>query len=155
DEALAGSAVRARYTRQSVTTAPPGPSSDSSRSTPVSASLLPDSPRPTAVSAGRSPDSPRSTAVSASRSPAPPADHENVSAGRGSVPAGRGSVSAGRGSMPTERDYAQRQSRILQARRRMLGTLLVLVAGAAGLAGTHLAASWVIIPPTAMLAGFV
>jgi len=37
----------------------------------------------------------------------------------------------------------------------MLGTLLVLVAGAAGLAVTHLAASWVIAPPAAMLGGFL
>ena len=50
---------------------------------------------------------------------------------------------------------AQRRARVLQARRRTLATLVLLTAGAVGIAVTHLAASWVIIPPTVMLAGFV
>src|SRR5215467_4458281 len=50
---------------------------------------------------------------------------------------------------------AERQARILQARRRMLVTLTVLTAGAVGIAVTRLAASWVVIPPAVMLAGFV
>jgi hypothetical protein len=50
---------------------------------------------------------------------------------------------------------ADRQARILQARRRMLMTLTVLTAGAVGIAVTRLAASWVVIPPAVMLAGFV
>jgi hypothetical protein len=50
---------------------------------------------------------------------------------------------------------AERRARILQARRRMLVTLTVLTAGAVGIAVTRLAASWVVIPPTVMLAGFV
>jgi hypothetical protein len=49
---------------------------------------------------------------------------------------------------------AERRARILQARRRMLVTLTVLTAGAVGIAVTRLAASWVVIPPAVMLAGF-
>ena len=37
----------------------------------------------------------------------------------------------------------------------MLVTLIVLTAGAAGIAAVHLAAKWVVIPPALMLAGFV
>jgi hypothetical protein len=50
---------------------------------------------------------------------------------------------------------AERRARSLQARRRMLVTLTVLTAGAVGIAVTRLAASWVVIPPAVMLAGFV
>lgn len=50
---------------------------------------------------------------------------------------------------------AERRARVLQARRRTLTTLTVLTAGAVGIAVTHLAASWVIIPPVLMLAGFM
>ncbi len=61
-----------------------------------------------------------------------------------------GPVPAPRGASP-----AARRTRILRARRRMLATLAVLTAGAAGLAVAHLAASWVIVPPAFMLAGFL
>jgi hypothetical protein len=37
----------------------------------------------------------------------------------------------------------------------MLTTLVVLTLGAVGLAVTHFAAKWVVIPPTVMLAGFL
>ena len=50
---------------------------------------------------------------------------------------------------------AERRARILQARRRTLVTLVLLTAGAVGITVTRLAASWVIIPPAVMLAGFV
>ncbi len=50
---------------------------------------------------------------------------------------------------------AERRARVLQARRRTLTTLTVLTAGAVGIAVAHLAASWVIIPPVLMLAGFM
>ena len=50
---------------------------------------------------------------------------------------------------------AERRTRILQARRRTLTTLIVLTAGAVAIAVTHLAAWWVVIPPSVMLAGFV
>jgi hypothetical protein len=49
----------------------------------------------------------------------------------------------------------ERRERVLQARRRMLVTLTVITAGAAAIAVAHLAASWVVIPPAVMLAGFV
>jgi hypothetical protein len=50
---------------------------------------------------------------------------------------------------------AERRERVLQARRRMLVTLTVITAGSVVVAVTHLAAAWVVIPPTVMLAGFV
>jgi len=53
------------------------------------------------------------------------------------------------------RPAAGRRERILQARRRMLVTLSVITAGSMVIAVTHLAAAWVVIPPTVMLAGFV
>jgi hypothetical protein len=48
-----------------------------------------------------------------------------------------------------------RRASVLRARRRMLTTLVVLTLGAVGLAVTHFAAKWVVIPPTVMLAGFL
>jgi hypothetical protein len=50
---------------------------------------------------------------------------------------------------------AERRERVLQARRRMLVTLTAITAGAVAIAIAHLAASWVVIPPAVMLAGFV
>ena len=50
---------------------------------------------------------------------------------------------------------AERRAAILRARRRTLTTLVVLTAGAVAIAVAHLAASWVVIPPAVMLAGFV
>ena len=50
---------------------------------------------------------------------------------------------------------AERRERMLQARRRTLTTLSVLTAGAVAIAAARLAAPWVVIPPTMMLAGFV
>jgi len=50
---------------------------------------------------------------------------------------------------------ADRRAGILQARRRILTTLVVVTAGAVGLAVTGIAASWVIAPPTVLLGGFL
>jgi len=50
---------------------------------------------------------------------------------------------------------AVRRTDILQSRRRMLGMITALTIGAAGLAVTGIAASWVIIPPATLLAGFL
>ena len=50
---------------------------------------------------------------------------------------------------PAQPSAAERRARVLQARRRMLVTLIVLTAGAAAIAAAHLAASWVVIPPDA------
>ena len=64
-------------------------------------------------------------------------------------------VGGGEGLPHPGAQAAGRRARILQARRRMLVTLTVLTAGAVGIAVTRLAASWVVIPPAVMLAGFV
>ena len=50
---------------------------------------------------------------------------------------------------------AERRASILQARRRMLTALVVLTAGAVGLAGTGIAATWVIFPPAVLLGGYL
>ena len=65
------------------------------------------------------------------------------------VPSDRGDQS------PAGPSAADRRARVLQARRRILVTLIVLTAGAAAIAAVHLAAKWVVIPPALMLAGFV
>jgi len=76
---------------------------------------------------------------------------EDVGGGEGLPDPGAQAASGGRARPPA----TGRQARILQARRRMLVTLTVLTAGAVGIAVTRLAASWVVIPPAVMLAGFV
>lgn len=50
---------------------------------------------------------------------------------------------------------AVRRADILQGRRRMLGMIAALTIGAVGLGVTGIAASWVIIPPAMLLAGFL
>ena len=50
---------------------------------------------------------------------------------------------------------AERRASILQARRRMLTALVVLTAGAVGLAVTGIAATWVIFPPAVLLGGYL
>ncbi|HEV3292154.1 MAG TPA: hypothetical protein VG123_24510 [Streptosporangiaceae bacterium] len=79
----------------------------------------------------------------------PEREHEAVAAGPPAPPAAP-SPEQDDGQSP-----AQRQARILQARRRMLITLLVLTGGAVGIVVTHLAATWVVLPPGVLLAGFV
>ncbi len=59
------------------------------------------------------------------------------------------------GGGPARPAAAERRERVLQARRRMLVTLTAITAGAVAIAVAHLAASWVVIPPAVMLAGFV
>jgi len=49
----------------------------------------------------------------------------------------------------------ERRADMLRARRRMLIALVVLAAGAAGLAVTRIAAYWVIVPPAVLLGGFL
>ena len=56
----------------------------------------------------------------------------------------------GRGA-PRDREHA----RVLSARRRLFGLLVVLAIGSGSLAGMRLAAWWVIIPPTVMLLGYL
>jgi hypothetical protein len=55
----------------------------------------------------------------------------------------------------TRQDAAERRANILKARRRMLGTLVGLTVIAFLIAMAHVAAWWVIVPPGAMLGGFV
>ena len=49
----------------------------------------------------------------------------------------------------------QERKRVLSARRRLLGLLLILAVGSGALAFTKLAAWWVIVPPSAMLLGYM
>jgi len=49
----------------------------------------------------------------------------------------------------------QEHKRVLSARRRLLGLLLILVIGSGALAFTKLAAWWVIVPPLTMLLGYL
>ena len=49
----------------------------------------------------------------------------------------------------------QEHKRVLSARRRLLGLLLILLTGSGALAFTKLAAWWVIVPPLAMLLGYL
>jgi hypothetical protein len=56
---------------------------------------------------------------------------------------------------PAHPSPAGRHASVLQARRRMLATLVLLTAGAVAIAVAHVAATWVIIPPSVMLAGFL
>jgi hypothetical protein len=48
----------------------------------------------------------------------------------------------------------QEHKKVLSARRRLLGMLLVLVTGSGALAFTRLAAWWVVVPPVIMLLGY-
>ena len=50
---------------------------------------------------------------------------------------------------------AARRANVLRARRRMLTTLVLLTLGAIGIAVTHIAAWWVIVPPGVLLGGFL
>jgi len=79
------------------------------------------------------------------------ADAEEDAGGEKGLPDPGAQAAAGGRARPPA---AERRARILQARRRMLVTLTVLTAGAVGIAVTRLAASWVVIPPAVMLAGF-
>jgi type II secretory pathway pseudopilin PulG len=49
----------------------------------------------------------------------------------------------------------QDRARVVSARRRMLGLLVVLTTGACALAATRTAASWVVAPPAVMLVGYL
>jgi hypothetical protein len=55
----------------------------------------------------------------------------------------------------TGRVRPSQRGMILQARRRMFVMITILTAGAVGMAATHMAASWVIVPPGMMLGGFM
>lgn len=69
--------------------------------------------------------------------------------------AGQPRAQPGQPRAPVHPSPAERHDRVMQARRRMLATLVLLTAGAVAIAVAHLAATWVIIPPAVMLAGFL
>ena len=56
-----------------------------------------------------------------------------------------------RGGAPRDREHA----RVLSARKRLLGLVVVLTIGSGTLAGMRLAAWWVIVPPSVMLLGYL
>jgi hypothetical protein len=64
-------------------------------------------------------------------------------------------VPAPRGPHHDDLDDAERRAQIVRGRRRMLWLLLVLTAVGVGLAYLRLAAWWVMIPPTVLLAGYL
>ena len=55
----------------------------------------------------------------------------------------------------TGRVRPSQRGMILQARRRMFVMITILTVGAVGMAATHMAAWWVIVPPGMMLGGFM
>jgi hypothetical protein len=55
----------------------------------------------------------------------------------------------------SRRPLDQEHKRVLSARRRLLGLLLILFTGSAGLAFTKMAAWWVVLPPTIMLLSYM
>ena len=84
--------------------------------------------------------------------------------GRRDVPEGRGEVSRDEsrgGGSEAPRDESRgggreaERKRVLSARRRLLGMLLMLVIGSGALAFTKLAAWWVVVPPSVMLLGYM
>jgi len=81
-----------------------------------------------------------------------PAEAEEDADDGESLPApGARAANGGRARSPA----AERRERVLQARRRMLVTLMGITAGAVVIAWARLAAPWVVVPPAVMLAGFV
>ena len=56
-----------------------------------------------------------------------------------------------RGGAPRDREHV----RVLSARKRLLGLVVVLTIGSGTLAGMRLAAWWVIVPPSVMLLGYL
>jgi hypothetical protein len=102
-----------------------------------------------------------------------PATRREVPEARGEVPATRREVPDSRGEVPaTRRDVPEgprevsrdesrgsgreaERKRVLSARRRLLGMLLMLVIGSGALAFTKLAAWWVVVPPSVMLLGYM
>ena len=78
------------------------------------------------------------------------AEAEEDTGGGESLPPPGAQAGGGRARPPA----AGRRERVLQARRRMLVTLTAITAGAVAIAVAHLAATWVVIPPAVMLAGF-
>jgi hypothetical protein len=88
-----------------------------------------------------------------------PATRREVPEGRRDVPEGRGEVPEGRREVSRDESRGggreAERKRVLSARRRLLGMLLMLVIGSGALAFTKLAAWWVVVPPSVMLLGYM
>jgi hypothetical protein len=69
--------------------------------------------------------------------------------------AARAAEDGAQAAAPSAETMAARRANVLRARRRMLTTLVVLTLGAIGIAVTHIAAWWVIVPPGVLLGGFL
>jgi len=80
-------------------------------------------------------------------------DGAQLDGARADAPGAAGAASPSSGGSPVSHEEARQ--RILKARRRMLWMMLGLTAVGGALAGTGLAAWWVIAPPTVMLAGYL
>jgi hypothetical protein len=95
-----------------------------------------------------------------------PEPRREMPKGRREVPEVRREMPKGRREMPEARREVPRgerrdglrdkeHKRVLSARRRLLGLLMILVIGSGALAFTKLAAWWVIVPPSTMLLGYL
>ena len=82
----------------------------------------------------------------------PEARREMPEAGRREMPEARREAPRGE---PGDGSGDQERKRVLSARRRLLGLLVILAVGSGALAFTKLAAWWVIVPPSAMLLGYM
>jgi hypothetical protein len=89
------------------------------------------------------------TAATGSAAPARPAADPARPA------AGLTGPSDGRPGIPGGEEPTGERKKVLAARRRLLGMLLILALGSGTLAVTKMAAWWVVMPPFAMLAGYV
>ncbi len=70
-------------------------------------------------------------------------------------PAERAAPADGRPGAPAGEELTEERGKVLAARRRMLGMLVILALGSAALAVTKMAAWWVVMPPFVMLTGYV
>jgi hypothetical protein len=115
-----------------------------------------DSARGAAVPAATDPatELPDASSTVPSDEPAPAGAASGAAASASAdAPLARESHTRRPAAAPISREESRQ--RVLKARRRLLWMLLGLAAAAGTLAGTHLAAWWVIAPPAVMLAGYL
>ncbi len=136
-------------------------SSSESAGEPVSQDLTTAKPDPKA--AGEEPAR-RSRRESRREDPAPAARPETRAEARPELRAearretraeARAETRAEAPSGESRRPLDQEHKRVLSARRRLLGLLLILFTGSASLAFTKMAAWWVVLPPTIMLLSYM
>jgi hypothetical protein len=98
----------------------------------------------------------RQSAAIQNEVPAPEGEQDKPTQELGSAETGTGVPPAHAAApAPPAPSPATRRAHMLQARRRTLGTLVLLTLGALVFAVTHPAAAWIIAPPSIMLAGFL